>query len=618
MSALEANPEFEILLEYLKRARGFDFTGYKRASLMRRVRKRMQTINIEAYDAYLDYLQMYPGEFVQLFNTLLINVTSFFRDSQAWDCIQEQIIPQIVARRADREPIRLWTAGCASGEETYTLAMVLCEVLGPEAFYERVKIYATDIDEKALTQARQASYSLKEVASIPPDLLEKYFEQTEQRYVFRKELRRQVIFGRHDLVQDAPISRIDLLLCRNTLMYFNAETQARVLARFHFALNDKGFLFLGKAEMLFTYTSTFTAVDLGRRIFSKIPKISLRDRLMLMAQTGEQEPVDHVASQVRIREAAYDANPVAQLAVDLAGNLALVNEQARRLFNITSQNMGSPLQDLEISYRPIELRSCIEKVYAERHPVSLRDVSWQTPTGTTVYLDVQIVRLTNSEGESLGASITFTDMTRFKHLQSELEEANKELEMAYEELQSTNEELETTNEELQSTVEELETTNEELQSTNEELETMNEELQSTNEELEAVNRELHQRGNELNKLNAFLESILTSMRGGVVVVDPDLYIQLWNSWSEELWGLRTGEVHDQHFLSLNIGLPVEQLKQPIRSCLNRDLPHCELILSATNRRGKVFQCKVTCTPLIVSNTIQGVILLMEESEGGDL
>ncbi|MBC8122800.1 MAG: PAS domain-containing protein [Gemmatimonadaceae bacterium] len=616
MNTPEANPEFELLLEYLKRSRGFDFTGYKRMSLMRNVRKRMQTINIEAYDEYLDYLQVYPDEFVPLFNTLLINVTSFFRDSQAWDYIQAQIIPQISERLGDGAPIRLWSAGCASGAETYTLAMVLCEVLSPEIFQERVKIYATDIDEEALSQARQASYSLKEVAGVPPALLEKYFETTEQRYVFRKELRRQVIFGRHDLVQDAPISRVDLLVCRNTLMYFNTETQARILARFHFALQDSGFLFLGKAEMLFAYTTTFTAVDLGRRIFSKIPKLNLRDRLMLMAQTGNEEAIDRVTSQVRIREAAYDASPVAQLVVDLDGHLIQVNDRARRLFNLVSQNVGSLLQDLEISYRPVELRSCIEQVYAERRPVSLQDVSWQTPTGTTLYLDVQVVQLTNFEGESLGVSITFMDMTRFNRLQAELEEANQELEMAYEELQSTNEELETTNEELQSTVEELETTNEELQSTNEELETMNEELQSTNEELETMNGELNQRGSELNRLNAFLESILTSMRGGVAVVDADLHIQLWNSRSEDLWGLRADEVRKQHFLSLDIGLPVEQLKQPIRSCLNGDSPYSEMTLNATNRRGKLFQCKVTCTSLVdLSNDVQGVILVMEDAGG---
>lgn len=159
----------------------------------------------------------------------------------------------------------------ASGEETYTIAMLLAEALGMEQYSDRVKVFATDVDVEALNYARHASYSQKEVQSIPPELLDKYFERVNGRYVVQKELRRCVIFGRHDLVQDAPISRIDLLVCRNTLMYFNTETQAKILDRFHFALHDNGFLFLGKAEMLFTRNHSFTPVDLRKRLFTKTP-----------------------------------------------------------------------------------------------------------------------------------------------------------------------------------------------------------------------------------------------------------------------------------------------------------------------------------------------------------
>ncbi|PMB23370.1 chemotaxis protein CheR, partial [Fischerella thermalis CCMEE 5319] len=220
----------------------------------------------------------------------------------------------------------------------------------------------------------------------------------------------------------------------------------------------------------------------------------------------------------------------------------------------------------------------------------------------------------NNGGELLGVKIVFTDVTRFKQLQNELVHANQELETAYEELQSTNEELETTNEELQSTVEELETTNEELQSTNEELETMNEELQSTNEELHALNDELRQRSDELVQVNTFLESILSGLHSGVAVLNQDLHIQIWNYRAEDLWGVRADEVKGRHFLNLDIGLSVEQLRQPIRTCLLGELPYPEVTLQATNRRGRVILCKVSCTPLRGSTTrdIQGVILLMEE------
>ncbi|MDX2217132.1 MAG: CheR family methyltransferase [Oculatellaceae cyanobacterium bins.114] len=608
--------EFEALLDYVKQNRGFDFTGYKRSSLIRRVNKRMQTVGIEDYSNYLDYLEVYPEEFSALFNTLLINVTSFFRDRSTWDYILSEILPRIILRKVLGEPIRIWSAGCASGEEAYTLAMLMAEAIGIENFREQVKIYATDIDEEALNQARQATYTLKDLTGLSPEQIEQFFELYDDRYVFRKDLRRSVIFGRHDLIQDAPISKIDLLVCRNTIMYFNAETQARILARFHFALRDGGFLFLGKAEMLLTHSNTFTPVDLKRRIFTKVPKLSFRDRLSVMAQTGSQEAANHLSNHVRLREAAFDSDPSARIVIDNNGLLILVNERARSLFRITFRDLGRPFQDLEISYRPVELRSCIEQVYGDRRTVNLRDVEWQTSQGELIYLDIQVTLLFDVANDILGASINFIDVTQYKRLQEELEHSNQELEMAYEELQSSNEELETTNEELQSSNEELETTNEELQSTNEELETMNEELQSTNEEMQTVNEELQQRSEELNRSNAFLEAILTSLRSGVVVVDPDLRVQIWNDKAEDLWGLRTEEALGQHFLNLDIGLPTEQLRSSVRQCLTGQTDSgSEVLLPAINRRGRSIKCRVTCMPLIgFQRQTQGVILLMEVEE----
>ncbi|MGI0486274.1 CheR family methyltransferase [Pantanalinema rosaneae CENA516] len=614
MANTNENPEFEALLDYVKRSRGFDFTGYKRSSLMRRVAKRMQTVNIEGYSNYQDYLEVHPEEFNFLFNTLLINVTSFFRDRSAWDYIASEVMPRIIDYKQPGEPIRVWSAGCASGEEAYTIAIMLAEIIGVEQFRERVKIYATDMDEEALNQARQATYWTRDVGGLSPQQLEQFFEPVDDRYVFRKDLRRSVIFGRHDLIQDAPISRIDLLVCRNTLMYFNAETQSRILSRFHFALRDGGFLFLGKAEMLLTHTNTFTPVQLKCRIFTKVQKLNLRDRLLVITQSGHNETVNHLSNHVRLREAAFDSGPMARIVIDANGALALVNERARFLFNLHPGDIGRLFQDLEISYRPVELRSCMEQTYVDRRSVSLRDIEWRTPQNDVVYLDVQVTPLIDNNNHILGVSINFIDVTRYKRLQEELEHSNQELEMAYEELQSTNEELETTNEELQSSNEELETTNEELQSTNEELETMNEELQSTNEELQTVNDELQRSTEELNQSNSFLESILTSLKGGVVVVDRDLRVQIWNYKSEDFWGLRSEEALEQNFLNLDIGLPVEQLRQPIRLCLS-GLPDevSEVTLEAINRRGRNFSCRVTCTPLIGSQgQTQGVILLMEE------
>jgi two-component system CheB/CheR fusion protein len=576
----------------------------------------MQTLGIQAYEHYIDYLEVHPEEFSHLFNTILINVTGFFRDEAAWEFLQSDIIPRLVDAKGSQGMIRIWSAGCASGEEAYTLAIILAEALGVTEFRDRVKIYATDLDEEALNYARQGSYAAKEVANIPPDLLAKYFEDTGQRYVFHRDLRRAVIFGRHDLLQDAPISRIDLLSCRNTLMYFNSEAQTKILSRFHFALDDSGYLFLGKAEMLFVHANLFVPVELKRRIFTKVAKGTLRDRLLIMAQTGSIEDFAQppALQQTRIHEAAFHSDPLAQMVIDYSGSVVLLNEQARSLFGLTLRDIGRPLQDLELSYRPVELRSGIDQAYNERHVVTLKDVEWRMTQDDVRLFDIQIVPLIDNHSNPLGAKIIFVDVTRFKQLQNELQQSKQELEMAYEELQSSNEELVTTNEELQSTVEELETTNEELQSTNEELETMNEELQSTNEELQTINEELRQQGDELNQVNSFLESILGSLRGGVVVINRNLNIQVWNHRSEDLWGLRADEAYGQHLLNLDIGLPVESLKQPIRACLAGEEVE-GVLLPATNRRGKGFTCKVTLSPLAgVGGDIRGVILLMEDQQ----
>jgi two-component system CheB/CheR fusion protein len=604
---------FDTLLDHLRRIRGFDFTAYKRSSLKRRVDKRMEVVGRAGYDAYLDHLEVHQDEFAALFNTILINVTSFFRDEPVWGYLADQVLPDFVGGKDRNDPIRIWAAACASGEEAYTLAILLADRLGEQGYRERVKIYATDVDEESLAEARLATYTPRQVAGLAPAHLEKYFDRVSGNYVFNKELRRSVIFGRHDLIQDAPISRVDLISCRNALMYFNAETQSRIVARFYFALNDSGLLLLGKAEMLFNQSTMFTPVDLKRRLFRATPKLNQRDRLLMVAQAGREELGQPVLPQVRIQEAAFDVDATPQVVVDANGTLVLANDQARRQFALSSRDIGRPLQDLELSYRPAELRSAIDQATMDRRPVSLKDVESRSGPGDVRFMDITVLPLFDQSGVLLGEKISFSDVTPFRILQQELAHSKQELETALEELQSTNEELETTNEELQSTVEELETTNEELQSTNEELETMNEELQSTNEELQTMNEELRNRGGELNEANAFLGSILTSLRAGIAVVDRNLNIQIWNDQAEDLWGLRAEEVTGTHLLNLDIGLSVQELTPAIREVLSGGDGNKVILLQARNRRGRSFQCRVTCHPLRDDHRhTTGVILIMED------
>jgi two-component system CheB/CheR fusion protein len=319
-----------------------------------------------------------------------------------------------------------------------------------------------------------------------------------------------------------------------------------------------------------------------------------------------------MASNDGIQALTLEHEPAARIVIGADGILVLANAHARTLFHLTPHDIGKPLQDFELSYRPVELRSLIEEATANDRTVSRKDVSWPMGSGEARYIDVEVVPLRDGNGGYVGVQVGFNDVTRYRRLQEAIERSKNELETAYEELQSTNEELETTNEELQSTNEELETTNEELQSTNEELETMNEELQSTNEELETINTELRQRTDELNDGAAFLASILAGIRAGVAVIDRDLKVLVWNERASDLWGLRADEVQGRHLLNLDIGLPLAELRQPIRACLAGESRFQQLELDATNRRGRPIRCTVTCTPLdsAPGGGIRGVILLM--------
>src|SRR5690242_998137 len=348
---------------------------------MRRVQRRMDVAGIAGFDDYHDYLAVHPQEFTTLFNTILINVTGFFRDRDAWTYLAQQVVPELLVRR-EGEPIRAWSAGCASGEEAYTLAMVLAEAMGLEDFVRRVKIYATDVDEEALAIARQASYTEREIEGVPEEMRERYFEQHGQRYVFRKELRRSVIFGRNDLVQDAPISHVDILACRNTLMYFNAETQAQILQRLHFALRQDGVLFLGKAEMLLGHQSLFRTLEVKRRFFTKVALDNPAGHLVGSRFTGMGNAEDGTDDQ--LRHAALTSSAAAQIVLDTRRRLVMCNNGASNLFGLSARDLGRPIQDLEVSYRPLELRAHLDSVLAERRASSVREVAWNRPAAEPV------------------------------------------------------------------------------------------------------------------------------------------------------------------------------------------------------------------------------------------
>lgn len=363
----------------------------------------------------------------------------------------------------------------------------------------------------------------------------------------------------------------------------------------HLLVNPDGSLSLSQSELVHFVRPS---ADL---LFESVAA-SYRERAITVVLTG-------TGSDGNMGVQAIDAALVAQVVVNHSGIVILANKQARSLFGLDPRDIGRPFKDLELSYRPLEMRSLIERARRERRALAVTDAERPLPAGEVQHLDVQVIPLQGNGEQLVGVSIIFQDVTQYHQLEEELLRSRQDRETAYEE-------LETTNEELQSTVEELQTTNEELQSTNEEMETMNEELQSTNEELQAINAELNRCSMELDQANSFLHSILASVEVGVVVVDRDFKVILWNNRAEDLWGLRAEEVRGQSLFSLDIGLPVEKLKEPVHAFLAGQADQKEMVLDAVTRRGKRIQARITSTlRLGPDREPQGVVLLMKEEEG---
>ena len=605
-------PDFANLIRYIQESRGVDFRGYKKSSLRRRVTRRMEEVGSDSFATYHGLLEADPREFNELLNTVLINVTSFFRDEEAWTALRNEVVPAIVERsRQNNQPIRIWSIGCASGEEPFSVAMAFADVLGVEAFCDTVKVYATDLDEEALRAARHATYTPRDVENLPPEMLERYFERSGNHFVFQRELRKCVIFGRHNVVHDAPISRIDLLVCRNLLIYLEAETQDSVLPRLHYALVDGGYMFLGKAETQLARSRLFEPVDLKHRLFRKLPQEWRRSSGGSLSLADSRQP--RQPQQVKLVEAITDTAQIAYLAVGMDGRLIYANVAARRMLDVVEADIGRVFQDLSVSYRPAELRSRIDEAQRLSRSLRIEHQEYHRPPADPIRVTIEVTPLFHQDKEQFATLIAFSDTTKTYQLQQELEAAQESLETTIEELQSANEELETTNEELQSTNEELETTNEELQSTNEELETMNEELRSANEEMEGANEELRRHSIESSEYRRYAESILRSMDVGIVVVGQSMLLRSWNRWNENAWGLRSEEVVGENLLSLDIGLPMLPLRNRIQAVIGGEEAQAELRIDGLDRRGRAICCNARIFPLLYEDRQpQGAVVILED------
>ncbi len=523
---------------------GLDLHGYKVSTLERRIRKRMAKLGLSTFTDYGEVLRLDPAEESTLLNTILINVTEFFRDPQAWEFLRTEALPKLLRGLRQGDVLRCWSAGCANGEEPYSLAIMLAELLGDRLVGLDVKIYGTDVDEESLTLARRGEYSAHELRRIPRHLRERYFTGAGP-FRISRDIRRMLVFGRSNILLDAPISHCSLILCRNLLIYFDPPAQQQIVEKLNYALDPGGVLFLGTAESKLGNSNHLVPLHSRWRIFQKKQLQSVGGSETPELQRWEGDPMQASHDQQKMQQELdrlrlhqrylLETLKSSVLVLDAEFVIRSGNDATHAVWGIAASRLvGRQLAGSEIAKLCPDLVDKLKTAEFSGVPV---DRQQSTELQCHIYVageertvSVCIRPISGDNGKWNGTLIYAEDMTYRKRLQQTV----NQLENTSSELQSANEELETTNEELQSTNEELETTNEELQSTNEELETTNEELQSVNEELENMNEELETRTRELNALSSRYAETLKSMPWPVMMVDRTEQVQIWNAATQAL------------------------------------------------------------------------------------
>lgn len=584
------------IADILRNKTGNDFHGYKQNTFMRRVQRRMQVVQIEEIAAYVDFLRNDKDEVQHLFNDLLIGVTEFFRDKREFEVLESQIVPEIFAGKQAGQQVRVWVLGCATGEEAYSIAILLREHMAKLESPPAVQIFATDIDGRALAAARVGRYRTDIEANIAPERLARWFVREGDTYGVVKELREMCIFSQHNVIKDAPFSKLDLVSCRNLLIYLNAELQNRVIPLFHFALLPGRFLFLGNSENVTRHPKLFAPVDRRARIFKKLDTgTRLPPEFPITTSAGrvpvELPPVRTFGPDVGLERRAHRiAERYAPAYVITDNNFHILHFSGRTGRFIEPTAGTATLDLLSLVHRDLrlELRTALSRARETNEAVHADQVLLGV-NGHTVGVDITVEPIEGSpEGQrnfivlfkdgplrpSVGLSAGGSSLVRSEHV----ERLESELRATRERLQATIEELESTNEELKSSNEEYQSLNEELQSANEELETSREELQSVNEELTTVNGELAHRVQELTRATSDLKNFLESTQIATVFLDNDMRVMNFTPAITQVLHLVETDV-GRPVAHIKARIPIEELYEDIRRVL-RTLASAERELTA--------------------------------------
>ncbi len=542
----------------LLRARtGHDFSEYKDSTIIRRIQRRMQVLQRETPEAYLERLKTEPREIDLLFHDLLIGVTSFFRDPLAFEALDREVITPLMENVGPDTAIRVWVPGCSTGEEAYSIAMLLHERLSPERKRPVIQIFASDIDERGLEVGRLGRYPASIAEQVSERRLKRFFVREDGTFRVVGELRESILFSTHDLLRDPPFSKLDLISCRNLLIYMTSELQDRVIPLFNYALRGEGYLFLGSSENVTRHTRLFTTVDKAHRIFRRRPEMRSRlpefplsthaPRLTPQPARPRPEPPDGSLQRLAERQLLDRFGP-AHAVVNANGDVLHISAKTGKYLELPA---GTPDNNLVGMARPglrLDLRGAIHRAAASGETVLQNEISVGTNGGRQM-IDLVVQPLRRDGKEDATFLVVFRDRgglqtdDDFPHQTLDDGEATTvqhlehELRTMTERLQTTTEELESSNEELKSANEELSSINEELQSSNEELETSKEELSSMNEELQTVNAELSARVEELSRANSDIQNLLESTQVATVFLDRDLCVKKFTPAAKELFFL---------------------------------------------------------------------------------
>jgi two-component system CheB/CheR fusion protein len=545
---------YDILLERLN----IDFTDYKINTIQRRIHRRMAVNKITSLEEYVEYLKKSPKEAPLLYKDLLVIVTSFFRDLDAFYSL-DNVIRQIVDNKNRNDNIRVWIPGCATGEEVISIAILLHKELVNQnkLGHIKVQIFATDVSDEAISEARNAKYFKEEIAQIPQEYIKDYFVKKDDLYEVSKSIRDLIIFSKHDLIKDPPFISLDLISCRNLLIYFNSTLQKRLFGVFHHSLKLRGFLFLGKSESTSGLTSFFRTVDSKWKIFQKEETLN-PPKLEYLQYYPKRYPTNINIEEIK-KDKVVDKNQVLNdaitgavlqffakdyIIIDKDNAIIYTSGNIKQYFDIPIGKMSTDILSFAREDIRIDLRSAIYRSRREQttttqkvHQSEINNIYISTvPLPNSDYYNDTIMVMFSEieESDETKSNITISERERY--------EIEHELLVTKERLQTTIEELETTNEELQSTNEELQSANEELRSTNEELETSNEELQSANEELSTVNDELEIKSRDLRETNDDLVNAFRTIDYGVVFIDKYLRIRRYTPFMKNIFNIKIDDI----------------------------------------------------------------------------